>query len=71
MLAAVDVGRDEGFLPLGRAGRPAEVADLALFLASDAGSYLTGGDSVADGGMTAGGGPWGNDARTYRTTPTK
>ena len=37
---------------LGRAGRPQDVADAALFLASDAASYITGQVICVDGGMS-------------------
>jgi NAD(P)-dependent dehydrogenase (short-subunit alcohol dehydrogenase family) len=38
--------------PLARVGRPEEVAGGALYLASDAASFLTGASLVIDGGMT-------------------
>lgn len=40
-------------LPLRRVGQPAEVADVALFLASEASSYLTGMAIPIDGGFVA------------------
>jgi len=40
----------------GRMGRPEEVAALALYLASDESSFVTGAALAIDGGMTAGSG---------------
>ena len=37
--------------PLGRPGRPEEIAATAAFLASEEASYFTGADLVADGGL--------------------
>lgn len=39
--------------PIGRLGTPAEIARVALFLASDDAGFLTGSTIAADGGMTA------------------
>jgi 3alpha(or 20beta)-hydroxysteroid dehydrogenase len=41
-------------VPVARLGRPDEVAQLAVFLASDESSYCTGAEFVADGGVLAG-----------------
>ncbi len=40
------------FHPLGRMGTPADIAEAALFLASDSASFITGACLVVDGGMT-------------------
>lgn len=43
----------DSFQPIGRPGTPREIAHLALFLASDEASFITGSIITADGGMTA------------------
>jgi NAD(P)-dependent dehydrogenase (short-subunit alcohol dehydrogenase family) len=53
-------GNPEGFkrllemYPLGRIGSPHDVAEYALFLASDASKFITGSVQVIDGGLLAG-----------------
>ncbi|MEO1408219.1 MAG: SDR family oxidoreductase, partial [Pseudomonadota bacterium] len=42
------------FHPLGRNGQPRDVAEAALFLASDDASWITGTILPVDGGVTAG-----------------
>ncbi len=40
-------------IPMGRFGEAKEIAQAALFLASDESSYITGADFIVDGGITA------------------
>jgi NAD(P)-dependent dehydrogenase (short-subunit alcohol dehydrogenase family) len=40
-----------GGIPMGRTGRPEEVAELVAFLASDRGAFISGADYIVDGGM--------------------
>jgi NAD(P)-dependent dehydrogenase (short-subunit alcohol dehydrogenase family) len=42
-------------ISLGRIGSPAEIADAAVFLASDASRYVTGHELLVDGGLTING----------------
>jgi len=54
MLPAGDLAERLADHPLGRVGTPAEVAELVLFLASDASSFITGTEVRIDGGVGAG-----------------
>jgi 3alpha(or 20beta)-hydroxysteroid dehydrogenase len=49
----VDLEQLYGSTPLGRIGRPDEMARMALFLICDDSSYCTGAEFVADGGLLA------------------
>jgi NAD(P)-dependent dehydrogenase (short-subunit alcohol dehydrogenase family) len=51
-----DTDRDQliGTTPMGRLGRPEEIAAMITFLASDDASFATGAEFVVDGGYTAG-----------------
>ena len=40
--------------PLGRAGLPSDIAELVLYLVSDASSFMTGAEIAIDGGQSAG-----------------
>lgn len=42
------------FIPMGRIGEPEDIADVILFLASDAARYVTGQVVVVDGGLLVG-----------------
>lgn len=44
-------------IPIGRIGRPEEVADTAVWLSSSRASFITGANLVMDGGMTLSNGP--------------
>lgn len=41
------------YMPMGRLGKPEEIAGLVAFLASDEASYITGATYAVDGGITA------------------
>ena len=40
-------------IPLGRLGQPVEIAELCVYLLSDAAAFITGADLPIDGGLTA------------------
>ena len=55
-LTEVPEGRDfaNKIAPMGRVGQPEDVASVAVFLASDESSFVTGSAYVVDGGWTSG-----------------
>lgn len=48
-----ELARIEGRIPMGRLGRPDELGGAAVFLLSDASSYMTGQQLIVDGGWLA------------------
>jgi len=50
---AASRARIDAMHPIGRTGKPADIASLALWLASDESAFFTGQQFVADGGFTA------------------
>ena len=44
---------EENKIPMHRIGEPNEIAKVAVFLASDAASYITGTTIYVDGGLTS------------------
>ena len=58
LVGAVPVDKQEAWLegmrqgvPIGRLGQPDEIAEVALFLASDVSSFVNGAEVFADGGQ--------------------
>ncbi len=55
--------------PIPRAGRPDDIANMALFLASDESEWISGAAMVVDGGLTAGGQIFGRERPAAPATP--
>jgi 3-oxoacyl-[acyl-carrier protein] reductase len=53
-LGAAGAEQAPAFIPVGRLGEPEDIADVILFLASEAARYVTGQVIVADGGLLVG-----------------
>jgi NAD(P)-dependent dehydrogenase (short-subunit alcohol dehydrogenase family) len=53
-MAATLAERGGSLQPAGRTGRPEDIAEAVLYLASDAAGFVTGTHLVVDGGMTVG-----------------
>ncbi|HBH44273.1 MAG TPA: 2,5-dichloro-2,5-cyclohexadiene-1,4-diol dehydrogenase, partial [Hyphomonas atlantica] len=53
-MAAMLVEAGGSMQPAGRVGKGEDIAEMAAFLASDAASFITGGEFLVDGGMTVG-----------------
>ena len=49
-----DADKAGAFIPMGRIGEPEDIADVILFLASNAARYMTGQVVVVDGGLLVG-----------------
>ncbi len=58
--------RGDGGQPLGRVGEPVDIANMAVFLASDESIWITGQEIAVDGGFSVGP-PWAQWAEPFRT----
>lgn len=49
-ISEIEIAQMQNHIPLGRLGNPADIANMALYLASDEASFITGQTFVVDGG---------------------